>query len=272
MAKTSTRSKAPSKVTQTFIPVRPRKAVIASVSHKSTKQTRRKQPLCKTSSNKLSSVWFRTINKSTHCTTASPKPSSRITRAQKIQSGMKSPTFRISVHGLKRYKHRYSYKCVVNPCNRRFATVRDWNRHHQLFHRFYLKCVECRKCFATPSSRKDHMYSHRTHQYKCTICNCSFYFPSELQLHKTVHHKTRYYWCFKPNCGKTYKWKQDLICHAKRHEKERFNCESCDYSSTEKRLLKRHALIHSLKKTYHCVHCSKCYRHYNSLNIHKCTG
>ena len=136
MAKTSTRSKAPSKVTQTFIPVRPRKAVIASVSHKSTKQTRCKQPLRKTSNNKLSSVRFRTINKSTHCTTAS--------------------TFRISVHGLKRYKHRYSYKCVVNPCNRQFATVRDWNRH-QLFHRFYLKCVECRKRFATPSSRRDHM-------------------------------------------------------------------------------------------------------------------
>ena len=37
MAKTSTRSKAPSKVIQTSIPVKPRKAIIASVSHKSTK-------------------------------------------------------------------------------------------------------------------------------------------------------------------------------------------------------------------------------------------
>ena len=179
---------------------------------------------------------------------------------------MKSTTFRITVHGFKCYKHRYSYKCVVNPCNRRFATVRDWNRHHQLFHRFYLKCVECRKCFATPSSRRDHMYSHRAHQYKCTICNRSFYFPSELQLHKTVHRKTRYYRCFGPNCCKTYKWKQDLIHHAKCHEKGRFNCKNCDYSSTEKRLLKRHVLIHSLKKTYHCLYCNKHYRHYNSLN------
>ena len=163
---------------------------------------------------------------------------------------------------------------MVNPCNRQLATVRDWNWHHQLFHRFYLKCVECRKRFATPSSRRDHMYSHQAHQYKCTICKHSFYFPSELQLHKTVHHKTRYYQCFRPNCGKTYKWKQDLTHHAKSHEKERFNCESCDYSSTEKRLLKRHVLIHSLKKTYHCVHCNKRYRHYNSLNrhMHKCTG
>ena len=139
MANTSTRSKAPSKVTQTFIPIKPRRAIIASVSHNSKKQTKRKQPLCKTSSNKSSSVQSRTSNKSTRCTTVSPKPSSRTTRAQKIRKGMKSPTFKIPVHGLKCYKHRYSYKCVVNPCNRRFATVRDWNRHHQLFHRFYLK-------------------------------------------------------------------------------------------------------------------------------------
>ena len=151
---------------------------------------------------------------------------------------MKSPTFKITVHGLNHYKHRYSYKCVVNPCNRQFATVRDWNLHHHLFHRFYLKCVECRKCFATPSSRRDHMYSHRAHQFKCTICNHSFYFLSKLQLHKTVHHKTKYYQCFGPKCCKTYKWKQDLIRHAKCHEEGQFNCDDCDFSSTERRLLK----------------------------------
>ena len=185
--KTFTKSKDPLNATQTFLPIKSKKTAIASASHKPLNQTRHKL-LRGTSSNKLASVQFRTINKFTHCKTASPKPSSRTTRAQKIQcSGTKSPTFKISVQGLKCYKHRYSYKCMVNPCNRRFATVRDWNRHHQLFHKFHLKCVECRKHFATPSSRRDHMYSHRAHQYKCTICKHSFYFPSELQLHKTVH-------------------------------------------------------------------------------------
>ena len=117
--KTSTKSKDPLNVTQTFIPIKSKKTVIASTSHKPLKQTRGKQPLHRTSSNKLASVWFRTTNKFTRCKTASPKPSSRTTRAQKIQqSGTKSPTFKISVQGLKHYKHRYSYKCVVNPCNR----------------------------------------------------------------------------------------------------------------------------------------------------------
>ena len=65
MANTSTRSKAPSKVTQTFTPIKPRRAIIASVSHNSKKQTKCKQPLRKTSSNKSSSVRSRTSNKST---------------------------------------------------------------------------------------------------------------------------------------------------------------------------------------------------------------
>ena len=117
--KTFTKSKDPLNATQTFIPIKSKKTAIASASHKPLKQTRRKQPLRRTSINKSESVRFRTTNKFTHCKTASPKPSSRTTRAQKIQrSGTKSPTFKISAQGLKCYKHQYSYKCMVNLCNR----------------------------------------------------------------------------------------------------------------------------------------------------------
>ena len=107
MANTSTRSKVPLKVTQTAIPIKSKRAISASVSQQSKKQTRCKQPLSKASSNKSSPVQTRTTNKSTCCSTVpiSLKPSSRITRAQKIRKGMKSPTFKITVHGLKRYKH-----------------------------------------------------------------------------------------------------------------------------------------------------------------------
>ena len=93
MANTPTRSKAPSKVTQTTIPIKSKRAISASVSRQSKKQTRHKQPLSKASSNKSSPVWTRTINKSMHCSTVpiSPKPSSRITRAQKIRKGNEKP-------------------------------------------------------------------------------------------------------------------------------------------------------------------------------------
>ena len=48
-------------------------------------------------------------------TSASPKLSSRVTDSQKIRSGLKSPIFRITMHGLKCFKHRYYHKCGVNP-------------------------------------------------------------------------------------------------------------------------------------------------------------
>ena len=247
---------------QTFIPVKPMKTSSKSVLTGSGKHTRCKNPASNMLSGRSKSYY-----KPKRRMPSSPVPSSRVTRTQKIRAGMKSPVLKL-VQGLKTYKHRYNFKCVVNPCNRRFATVRDWNRHHQLFHKTYLKCSECRKRFVTPSSRRDHMYSHRTHEYKCSICKRTFYFPSELQLHRTVHCKTKYYRCQEPDCDKIYKWKQDLTRHVKSHEKVRFSCEQCNYSSTEKRLLKRHVLSHSLKKTYYCAHCHKRYRHYNSLNRH----
>ena len=116
--KPSTDCRASLNTTQTFIPIKPRKVSSTSVSNRTEKQSRLKQSLHKTSSNKLPSGRSRSLCKSTRCTTSSPELSSRITRAQKIRAGMKSPVLKSSVHGLKTYKHRYSFKCVVNPCNR----------------------------------------------------------------------------------------------------------------------------------------------------------
>ena len=78
--------------------------------------------------------------------------SSRRTRSQQIHVGAKSPVFQITVHGLKRYKHRYHYKCIVISCACRFSTVRDWNNHHRNFHKTILRCSDCHKGFRTPSA------------------------------------------------------------------------------------------------------------------------
>ena len=98
---------------------------------------------------------------------ASPKLSSRVTHSQKIQNGLKSPTFRITIHGLKCFKHKYYYKRGVNPCSHMFSMVCDWNNHHRSFHGTYLRCTTCHKCFKTPHAWGDHMYSHRAQQYTC---------------------------------------------------------------------------------------------------------
>ena len=76
--------------------------------------------------------------------------SSRRTRSQQIRVGTKSPVFQITVHRLKRYKHRYHCKCIVIPCAHRFSTVRDWNNHHRNFHKTILNVVTVVKDLEPP--------------------------------------------------------------------------------------------------------------------------
>ena len=176
--------------------------------------------------------------------------------------------FRITVRGLKRYKHRYHYKCVVIPCACRFSTVRDWNNHHRNFHKTTLRCSDCCKGFRTPSACRDHVYMHKQQQFTCRKCNKKFCFPSSLQVHVISHLKSRLHKCFAAGCKKVYKYKQDLLQHIKQHECMSYECDQCDYSSSEKRLLKWHMVQHSEKKLFRCTKCSKKYKHYNSLNRH----
>ena len=101
--------------------------------------------------------WERSKSNSADTTTLS----SRRPRSQQICVGAKSPVFRITVHGLKRYKHRYHYKCIVISCACRFSMVRDCNNHHRNFHKTILRCSDCRKGFRTPSACRDHLYMHK---------------------------------------------------------------------------------------------------------------
>ena len=100
--------------------------------------------------------------------------SSRTTRMQKIRSGTKSPAFKMTAARLKRFRHKYHYKCIVNPCARRFSTVQDWNRHHCTFHQTTLRCTICRKGFKAPSTHRDHLYMHREKYLTCNKCNKVF--------------------------------------------------------------------------------------------------
>ena len=78
--------------------------------------------------------------------------SSRKTRMQQICVGAKGLVFWLRIYGLKKYKHRYQYKCALTSCACRFSMVRDWNNHHRNFHKTILRCRECRKGFKSPSA------------------------------------------------------------------------------------------------------------------------
>ena len=135
--------------------------------------------------------------------------SSRRTRTQHIHA--KSPVFRLRIYSLKKYKHRYQYKCVITSCACRFRMVRDWNNHHRNFHKTILRCRECQKGFKTLSAHCDHVYVHKQQQLTCRNCNRKFCFPSSLEVHLISHHKKKLHKCCAAGCNKEYKYKQDFL-------------------------------------------------------------
>ena len=146
---------------------------------------------------------------------STPILSSRTTRMQKIKSGAKSLAFKTTVPGLKRFRHKYHYKCEVNPCAHRFSTVRDWNMHHCTFHWTTLRCTICRKGFKAPSTHHDHLYTHCEKQSTCNKCKKVFCYQSVLQAHMISHRRSKMYRCSAVGCRSAYKYKQDLLRHAK---------------------------------------------------------
>ena len=155
---------------------------------------------------------------SRHGSKSTPILSSRTTRMQKIRYVAKSPAFKITVHGLKKFRQKYHYKCVVNPCAHRFSTVHDWNRHLHTFHQTILRCTVCRKGFKAPSTHHDHLYTHHEKQFTCNKCNKVFCYLSVLQAHMISHRRSRMYRCSAARCRSEYKYKQDLLRHVKQHD------------------------------------------------------
>ena len=111
-------------------------------------------------------------------------------------------------------------------------------------------------------------YVHKQQQLTCRNCNMKFCFTSSLQVHLISHCKKKLHKCCEVGCNKEYKYKQDFLQHIKCHEHMSFKCDQCEYSSSEKRLLRRHMVPYSDKKLYRCIKCGKKYKQYNSLNRH----
>ena len=195
----------------------------------------------------------------------------------KVRKSGRSATrsrFDISVYGIKRNKKRTYIACKIPGCSSKFPSVREWNSHHRLVHRgTLLKCNVCMKKFNTPSFLRDHAYVHSKSNYKCEKCDKNFPFKSLYRIHVRTHLRSKIYKCFAGSCNKEYKWPQDLHRHILTHLQKRYNCNMCDYSNTQKYLLKRHLKKHSDKTNYECELCEFKCKWYTQLKRHltKCT-
>ena len=179
---------------------------------------------------------------------------------RKIRSKPSKGGFNISVHGVKKRKRRSYLSCKVLGCKTKFISVKAWNAHHRQLHRdIMLKCNLCNKEFKTPSFMRDHTYVHSDKVLNCNLCGRVFAFKSGLQIHRRTHLNARLFKCFAKNCKQEYKWAQDLHRHVQKHLKTLFGCNICDYTTHEKRLIKRHRVRHEDTTYYNCAKCEfKC--------------
>ena len=151
--------------------------------------------------------------------------------------------FKLAKHGIRcKFKCKYSYKCQIAQCAKKFTNVKDWNLHHRKHHPDVNSTREkCNKVSSTPIQHCDHIYNHKEMQFSCGRCCKSFPSISHLNLHRHLHKRQWLYSCFAADCKWEYKWPQDLLQHLKVHLPERYKCAKCSYSNPERRLLVQHS-------------------------------
>ena len=112
--------------------------------------------------------------------------------------------------------------------------------------------------FVEKHSLTKHMYQHKDKKHVCNKCRENFPFASQLTTHKLTHRKRPNQACMYPNCGKSFKSKSDLNCHAASHTKPWLKYTDClNYKTKDKRNFESHRLKHSKIEKYFCEKCGK---------------
>ncbi|KAG7520919.1 telomere zinc finger-associated protein-like [Solea senegalensis] len=148
--------------------------------------------------------------------------------------------------------HRNERPFVCTLCGHAFSQKNNLNMHMRIHsgEKPY-QCHLCGKTFRTQASLDKH---HRTHTgerpFSCDICEQRFTEKGALVRHKaSKHEEGRPHCCH--ICGKTFKAKEQLNVHLRRHKGMRkFECSDCGYRFTRQAHLRRHVQIHKRTENY----------------------
>nr|XP_020644825.1 zinc finger X-chromosomal protein [Pogona vitticeps] len=204
----------------------------------------------------------------------------------------------LKTHVKTRHSKEMPFKCDI--CFQIFSDTKELQQHILMHQESKThQCLHCDHKSSNSSDLKRHIISVHTKDYphKCDMCDKGFHRPSELKKHVAVHKGKKLHQCrhcdFKiadpfvlsrhilsvhtkdlpfrcKRCKKGFKLQIELKKHMKTHSGRKvYQCEYCEYSTTDASGFKRHVIsIHTKDYPHRCEFCKKGFRRPSEKNQH----
>ncbi|XP_044767959.1 zinc finger X-chromosomal protein-like isoform X2 [Neomonachus schauinslandi] len=163
-----------------------------------------------------------------------------------------------------------THQCL--HCDHKSSNSSDLKRHIISVHTkdYPHKCNMCEKGFHRPSELKKHVAAHKGKKmHQCRHCDFKIADPFVLSRHiLSVHTKDLPFRC--KRCRKGFRQQHELKKHMKTHSGRKvYQCEYCEYSTTDASGFKRHVIsIHTKDYPHRCEYCKKGFRRPSEKNQH----
>ncbi|KAM8750156.1 zinc finger X-chromosomal protein-like [Rhynchonycteris naso] len=163
-----------------------------------------------------------------------------------------------------------THQCL--HCDHKSSNSSDLKRHIISVHTkdYPHKCDMCDKGFHRPSELKKHVAAHKGKKmHQCRHCDFKIADPFVLSRHiLSVHTKDLPFRC--KRCRKGFRQQNELKKHMKTHGGRKvYQCEYCEYSTTDASGFKRHVIsIHTKDYPHCCEYCKKGFRRPSEKNQH----
>jgi uncharacterized Zn-finger protein len=180
-----------------------------------------------------------------------------------------SDTKEVQQHALVHQESK-THQCL--HCDHKSSNSSDLKRHIISVHTkdYPHKCDMCDKGFHRPSELKKHVAAHKGKKmHQCRHCDFKIADPFVLSRHiLSVHTKDLPFRC--KRCRTRFRQQSELKKHMKTHSGQKvYQCEYCDYSTTDASGFKRHVIsIHTKDYPHCCEHCKKGFRRPSEKNQH----
>ncbi|XP_045438301.1 zinc finger X-chromosomal protein isoform X5 [Pipistrellus kuhlii] len=180
-----------------------------------------------------------------------------------------SDTKEVQQHALIHQESK-THQCL--HCDHKSSNSSDLKRHIISVHTkdYPHKCDMCDKGFHRPSELKKHVAAHNGKKmHQCRHCDFKIADPFVLSRHiLSVHTKDLPFRC--KRCRKGFRQQNELKKHMKTHSSRKvYQCEYCEYSTTDASGFKRHVIsIHTKDYPHRCEYCKKGFRRPSEKNQH----